>query len=182
MFGASKTDDSLWAGIQPGDIGFDAGLGLTGLIIRLGTRSNYGHCWVYHQLLDLDSQGNEIWDTVEAGPSGVLHRVRTRKPNKVVRLWRNEQEQRDILRASENLVGAGYGWGEIVRIVCRILGIKLRRRKDNPRRVICSNHSTQAAVAGRPDLAFYLRYPHYEIWPGEVALTLDAYVWDTEVN
>jgi hypothetical protein len=168
--------------IEPGDIGFDEGVGLSGLVIRLGTRSAYGHCWIYHCLVDVFEDGTEVWLTVEAGPrEGLVWRHRTRRPNKVVRLWRDEHEQADILRRSERLVGSQYGWGEIVRIVCRILGIKLRRRKDNPRRVICSNHVAQAALAGRPDLGFYLRYEPFEIWPGELAITLDAYIWDTEV-
>lgn len=163
-------------GIRPGDIGFDGGLGFSGWIIRTGTGSSYGHCFVYHRDL-----GNGLWETLEAGPSGLLFRKRTVGPNKVVRLWRDEQERQDLLRASERLAGCRYGWGEIARIVCRILGVKLRRRRDNPARVICSNHVTQAAVAARPELAHYLRYAHYEIWPGELAITFDAFQWDTEV-
>lgn len=168
--------------IQPGDIGFDAGVGVSGLIIRLGTKSAYGHCWVYHECVGFDQDGTEIWLTVEAGPkAGLVHRFRKAAPNKVVRVWRDELEQSAILRASERLVGARYGWGEIVRIVCRILGIKVRRWEDNPGRVICSNHVAQAALAGRPDFGFYLRYEPFEIWPGELAMTFDAYNWDTEV-
>ena len=168
--------------IQPGDIGFDAGVGISGLLIRLGTRSAYGHCWVYHYLKRIDAEGNEVWATVEAGPrEGLVWRERTRQPNKVVRLWRDEWDQVDLLNKSAKLVGSGYGWGEVFRIVCRILGIKLRRNKDNPSRVICSNHVAQAALAGRPDLGFYLRYEPFEIWPGELAVTLDAYVWDTDI-
>jgi hypothetical protein len=168
--------------IQPGDIGFDEGVGISGLLIRLGTRSAYGHCWVYHHIERIESDGTEVWATVEAGPrDGVVWRTRSRRPNKVIRLWQDSYEQTDILLKSEELVDSEYGWGEIVRIVARILGVKLRRRKDNPDRVICSNHVAQAALAGRPDLGFYLRFEPFEIWPGELAVTLDAYVWDTEV-
>lgn len=168
--------------IRPGDIGFDEGVGVSSVLIRTGTKSAYGHCWVYHALLGRDAQGNERWLTVEAGPKGgVRWRERTRHPNKVVRVWRDQFEQSDILRASIRLVGAGYGWGEIIRIVLRLFGVKVRRWKDNPRRVICSNHTVQAALAGRPDLGFYLRYEPNEIWPGELAITLDAFIWDTEV-
>lgn len=172
----------IWSGIQPGDVGFDGGKGLIGLIIRLGTRSNYGHCWVYHQLLDLAEDGSEIWDTVEAGANGVQHRIRTRQPNKVVRLWRDDLERSEILRKSERLVGHKYGWGEIVRISFRMLGLRLRRRKDNPRRVICSNHVTQCLTAGRPELVHYLRFPHFETWPGELAVAVDEFIWESEVN
>jgi hypothetical protein len=168
--------------IQPGDIGFDAGVGLSGQVIRLGTKSSYGHCWVYHQLLEVQEDGTELWSTVEAGPrGGLLWRERTRLPNKVVRVWRDRFEQSDIIKKSAAMVGAGYGWGEIARIVARILGIKVRRWQDNPNRVICSNHVAQAALAARPDLGFYLRYEPNEIWPGELAVTFDAYVWDTEI-
>jgi hypothetical protein len=167
--------------IQPGDIGFDGGVGISGLLIRLGTRSAYGHCWIYHRLLSVEN-GVEVWRTVEAGPKdGVVWRERTRVPNKVVRVWQDSFEQADILRRSEKIVGYQYGWGEVVRIVARILGVKLRRRKDNKYRVICSNHVAQAALAGRPDLGFYLRYEPFEIWPGELAVTLDAFIWDTEI-
>ena len=168
--------------IQPGDIGFDEGVGVSSVLIRMGTKSSYGHCWVYHSPVCLDAEGNETWLTVEAGPrGGLLWRERTRQPNKVVRLWRDRAEQVDILKASERLVGAKYGWGEIARIVARILGIKVRRWRDNPNAVICSNHVTQAALAGRPDLGLYLRFEANEIWPGELAVTLDAFVWDTEL-
>ena len=171
-----------FSNIQPGDIGFDAGVGVSGQIIRFGTKSAYGHCWVYHELQERDVDGNETWLTVEAGPrGGLLWRERTRVPNKVVRIWSDPLEQSAILRESARLVGAEYGWGEIFRIVARILGIKVRRWRDNPHSVICSNHVTQAALAGRPDLGFYLRFEPNEIWPGELAMTLDAYMWDREI-
>lgn len=168
--------------IQPGDIGFDAGVGISGLLIRLGTRSAYGHCWIYHELVERKADGTQVWKTVEAGPrGGVLWRLRTVKPIKVVRVWRDLFDQADILKKSAELVGAQYGWGEIARIVARILGVKVRRWRDNPCAVICSNHVTQAAMAGRPDLGLYLRFGSNEIWPGELAVTLDAFIWDTEV-
>jgi hypothetical protein len=168
--------------IQPGDIGFDAGVGISGLLIRLGTRSSYGHCWVYHALEELLPDGTQVWSTVEAGPrNGVIKRLRTVPPIKVVRVWQDSFEQADLLKKSEGLVGCSYGWGEIARIVFRIVGIKLGRWRDNPAAVICSNHVTQAALAARPDLGLYLRFPSNEIWPGELALTLDAFIWDTEL-
>jgi hypothetical protein len=168
--------------IRPGDVGFDAGTGVSGQVIRFGTKSAYGHCWIYHDLIDVLEDGTEVWDTVEAGPrNGVIHRLRTTPPNKVMRVWQNDFERKDLLQASEALVGARYGWGEIARIVARILGIKVRRWRDNPERVICSNHVTQAILAARPDFGLYLRYAPNEIWPGELAVTLDAFIWDTEV-
>jgi hypothetical protein len=163
-------------GIRPGDIGFDGGIGISGWLIRTGTGSAYGHCFVYHSDL-----GDGKWETVEAGPSGLLYRTRTVGPNKVVRLWRDDQERRAILDASKALVGCRYGWGEIARIVCNLLGVKLKRRQDNPARAICSNHVAQAALAARPELVHYMQYQPFEIWPGELAVTFDAMRWDQEV-
>lgn len=171
----------VYRNIQPGDIGFDEGVGISGWFIRTGTKSAYGHCWIYHQLVDI-VDGVEVWDTVESGPRrGTIHRLRTVTPNKVVRIWQDEYEQRDIVRASEKLVGLRYGWGEIIRIVARIFGIRLRRWRDNPFAIICSNHVAQAALAGRPDLGFYLRFEPNEVWPGELAETFDSFIWDTEI-
>ena len=168
--------------IRPGDVGFDEGVGLSGWIIRLGTRSAYGHCWVYHGLVDVLDDGTEVWDTVEAGPRmGLIHRLRTVQPNKVVRVWQDEFQRKDLLQASEALVGCRYGWGEIFRIVVNILRIKVRKWGDNPNAVICSNHVAQAILAARPDFGLYLRHEPNEIWPGELAVTLDAFMWDTEV-
>lgn len=167
--------------IQAGDIGFDSGAGIAGQIIRLGTKSAYGHCWVYHELLEVLPDGKEVWSTVEAGfRNGVARRVRTALPIKVVRVWQDEFERVDLLKESESLVGCKYGWGEIARIVAHLLGIKVRRWKDNPRAVICSNHVSQALCAARPDFGLYMRYPNNEIWPGELAVTCDAFIWDTE--
>lgn len=168
--------------IQPGDIGFDAGVGISGQIIRLGTKSAYGHCWVYHELVDRLPDGTQVWSTVEAGPrGGVIRRLRTTPPIKVVRVWRDRFDQADLLKKSEELVGSRYGWGEIFRIVARILGVKVRRWKDNPYAVICSNHVSQCVMASRPEFGLYLRYGSNEIWPGELAVTLDAFIWDTEL-
>ncbi len=168
--------------IQAGDIGFDAGVGLSGLLIRLGTKSPYGHCWVYHELVAIGNDGSEYWDVVEAGPrQGVARRIRVTNPLKVVRLWQDEFTRVDILKKSASLVGCRYGWGEIVRIVCHLFGVQVRRWKDNPSRVICSNHVAQSICAGIPSFGLYMRYLHNEIWPGELAVTCDAFTWDTEV-
>lgn len=160
-----------WIDIQPGDVGFDGGIGISGWIIRTGTQSAHGHCWVYHSKNDDGS-----WLTVEAGPKeGLIYRTRTIEPNKVVRAWRTPQEQQAILDKSESLVGCKYGWGEIARIVARIIGIRIPKRKDNPNRVICSNHAAQAIHAGRPDYVF--DYADNEIWPGELSLELGRLQW-----
>jgi hypothetical protein len=131
---------------------------------------------VYHSDL-----GNGLWETAEAGPSGLLFRKRSALPTKVVRFWRSENERAGILWASEKLVGSKYDWGEIGRIAARLVGLRLRCRKDNKARVICSNHVAQVVLAIRPELTFYLRFAPYEVWPGELAMSFDAMLWDTEV-
>ena len=168
--------------IQAGDIGFDAGVGVSGQVIRLGTKSAYGHCWVYEEKLAVRKDGSEVWLTLEAGPRrGVTRTVRVRPPLKVVRVWQDEYERADLIKKAASLVGCRYGWGEIFRIAARILGVKVRRWRDDPNAVICSNHVAQAICASRPDFGLYMRYAHNEIWPGELAVTLDAFIWDTEV-
>lgn len=164
---------SRWANIQPGDIGFDRGVGITGFLIRLGTRSQYAHCWVYHKPLP-----DGRWVTVEAGPKdGVIWRIRDVEPNLVVRVWKSPMEQHSVLANSRASLGRKYGWGEILRISLYMIGIRLRTDRDNPDRVICSNHTAQAAIAGAPHLQAHMRYPVYAIWPGALAQDLAAYLW-----
>lgn len=160
--------------IQPGDIGFDGGKGISGLIIRIGTGSAYGHCFVYHKYL-----GGNKWETVEAGPKGVRLKHRTGPANKVVRVWRDELERQRLIRVSSLLRGCKYGWGEIARIVLHLVGFNIRS-KDNPKRVICSNHVAQAVLAARPEFILNMDYRNYEIWPGELAVSLDEFLWNEE--
>ena len=162
-----------WQHIQPGDVGFDRGVGISGFLIRLGTRSQYAHCWVYHKPLP-----DGRWVTVEAGPRrGVVWRIRDVSPNLVVRTWRDAAQQQAVLDRSRALVGSKYGWGEIVRICLYMVGIKLKTTRDNPNRVICSNHTAQAVLAGDPYIRSHMRYPHYAIWPGALAQDLAAWQW-----
>lgn len=171
---------SLWIDIQPGDIGFDGGVGLSGFVIRTGTQSQYGHCWVYHERLERRPNGVEVWKTVEAGPKeGLIYRTRTIEPNKVIRVWRTRREREAIVAASAAMVGQKYGWGEIFRICLRILGIKVRGWESN-RRAICSNHAATAVLAARPELAKFMKYKPSEIWPSELAKNLDAIKWATD--
>lgn len=169
--------DPHWPRIEPGDIGFDGGVGISGWLIRRATGA-YGHCFVYHEHL-----GGDRWRTVEAGPrDGVIFRVRTRRPNKVVRLWRNEHERSRLLAASESCVGAKYGWGEIARIIWNLLGIKYDGTKDNPDRMICSNHVATAASAISKGTKYTLPYKPYQIWPQALAEWCDWITWTRERN
>lgn len=165
-----------YTGIQPGDIGFDGGVGLSGWLIRRATGA-YGHCFIYHKLLSEDGRGGQVWSTVEAGPSGVLVRTRTRPAVKVVRLWRDEAEQAKILWASQACVGNKYGWGEIARLVLHIVGIKVKGTKDNPKRQICSNHVAFAVARMNGSLRLVMPYPPHQIWPQRLAEWCDWMIW-----
>jgi hypothetical protein len=168
-----------WISIQPGDIGFDGGQGFFGWVIRRAT-GVYGHTWVYHELLGMDDDGNEVWRTVEAGPSGVKNRTRTRPPVKVVRMWRTEAQQRAILKESANCVGAKYGWGEIVRLALHTIGIRIKGWRDNPGRMICSNHVARSVTRGIRHIELTLPYAPQHIWPQRLAEWCDWVKWTQE--
>lgn len=170
-----------WIGIKPGDVGFSSGEGIVGWIIRKGTNSPYAHAFIYHRRIGVNDEGQTVWETVESyGGDGVRVRERTEPPEKVVRIWRHSKEQARILEKSNSLVGSGYGWGEIIRIAFRLIGIKLPPMKDDPTKLICSNHVTQCVLAARPTLAGEFKYAPHEVWPGELAMTLDRIVWTQE--
>lgn len=175
----------MFIDIQPGDMGFDKGGGFVGWIIRHGTGSAYDHCFIYHELMSTDKQGNQVWKTVEAWPSlrkqkdGVRVRIRTADPSKVVRVWRTKNEQSKILEKSLSMVGTKYGWGEIFRIALRFIGIKIRGW-ESERGAICSNHCAQSVLYARPELKAFFTYPPSFIWPGEVATCVDCVVWNQD--
>jgi hypothetical protein len=163
--------DLPWFDIEPGDIGFDGGVGVSGWLIRRSTGA-YGHVFIYHEKLD-----NGDWSTVEAGPSGVLFRTRTRPANKVVRLWGNKADQLRILAASEECVGRKYGWGEIARIVLHLAGIKIDGWKDNTGRMICSNHVAYSVGQMKKGIKHTMPYKPEHIWPQKLAEWCDWYGW-----
>lgn len=167
--------------IKPGDIGFTKGGGFVGWIIRHGTGSAYAHVFVYVKPL-----ANGAWETIEAWPSrkatndGTRVRVRTELPEKIVRVWRTRKDQAAILEKSRQLVGTRYGWGEIIRIALRFVGIKFLPKYDSTKRAICSNVTMQAVLAARPALIPLFRFESFQTWPGELADTLDRIVWAQE--
>lgn len=160
-----------WFDIEPGDIGFDGGVGLFGWLIRRSTGA-YGHTWVYHE-----KNADGSWTTVEAGVSGIKVRVRTREANKVYRPWRNEIERKNILASSNACVGRKYGWGEIGRIALHLVGIKINGWKDNKGRMICSNHVSHSISSMRRGVAATFPYKPNHIWPQKLAEWCDWYDW-----
>jgi hypothetical protein len=104
-----------WRGIQPGDIGFDEGGGIVGFLIRHFSHSPYAHCWVYHRQVP---DNTETWMTAEAYPGGLKIRKREQtNVHRVIRVWRTEEERRALLARSDELVGSGYNYRELFRIV-----------------------------------------------------------------
>jgi hypothetical protein len=168
----------LLIGIKPGDIGFTKGGGFVGWIIRHGTGSAYAHTFVY---VKKNTDGS--WLTIEAWPSsksdkdGTRFRTRTELPEKLIRTWRTRSEQAAIVKRSRELVGTRYGWGEILRIAARFVGIKFIPAYDSPKRAICSNVTMQAVLSARPSLKHFFKYETYQTWPGELADALDRINW-----
>lgn len=168
----------LLIGIKPGDIGFTKGGGFVGWVIRHGTGSAYAHTFVY-----VKQNKDGSWETIEAWPSsksakdGTRFRTRTELPEKVIRTWRTRSEQSAIIKRSRELVGTRYGWGEILRIAARFIGIKFIPKYDSTKRAICSNVTMQAVLAARPSLKHFFKYETYQTWPGELADTLDRINW-----
>lgn len=104
---------TLWTGIQAGDVGFDQGGGLVGFLIRHFSHSPYAHCWVYH-----GKGENNQWLTAEAYPGGLKWKKRKNDSvHKVTRAWRDEEERQAILDKSEELIGSGYNYRELFRII-----------------------------------------------------------------
>jgi hypothetical protein len=167
-----------WPLIQPGDIGFDGGKGVFGWLIRRATGSR-AHTWIYVRFLGTTEDGEPVWLTDEAGPFRVQERIRTRRPVKVVRLWRSSTEQEEILLASQMLLGQPYSWREIIRLaVYRVTG---KTWKTDPHGYICSGHVATAVAEARPDLAYGkllgMRHPTHRIWPDELANWSDTVIW-----
>lgn len=168
----------LLVDIQPGDIGFTKGGGVVGWIIRHGTGSAYAHVFVYvKQNKDGSWETIEAWPSIRKGNDGTRNRRRTELPEKVIRVWRTKVEQYAIIKKSKDLVGTRYGWGEIIRIAFRFIGIKFLPKYDSAKRAICSNVTMQAVLAARPSLKPVFRFEPYQTWPGELADTLDRIVW-----
>lgn len=170
----------IWQNVEPGDFGWTRGKGWGPFIIRHGSPSPFAHAFVFHEDL-----GHDEYRTAEAWSSSGMgwHTRRSSECAAVLRIWRTSEEQQAILAASKALVDAevSYAWGEIARIVLYKLGITLSSFADDEK-VICSNHTAQAAVAGRPELAvsdsgLSLRYPPYQIWPGALYEDLSRLVW-----
>lgn len=165
-----------WVVVKPGDVGFSGGNGIFGWIIRRAT-GTYGHTWVYDKLLYTRPDGTDMWRTVEAGPRGVTYQVRTGGEVKVVRMWRDETERGKIVAASRACVGKKYGWGEIARLALHTVGVRVGGWKDNPDRMICSNHVAHSVTTGVPSLLLTLPYPPPHIWPQRLAEWCDWVLW-----
>ena len=168
-----------WRGVQAGDIGFDRGSGLVGWLIRHGSHAGHAHTWIFHEPM-VDGR----WKTVEAYPGGVQWNTRSvddasDRPSLILRLWRNDTERQAILDASEQMVGAGYDYWQLIRIIFYALKITLPRRESTTR-FICSAHVAHAVDAARDDIDFSV--PKRRIWPGRLAEDLYRRKWNDAVS
>ena len=165
-------------GLLPGDVIWTRGGGLVGWVIRHGTASPYGHVGIVHEVLETRPDGTQLLLTAEAWPSrqrdedGVQWRTRDTATDAPAIAWRPARDWDELgalLLASQAHIGRAYGWGEIARIGLRMAGIKVRGW-ENADRVICSNHTTAAVLAARPDLAEHIApLRPSEVWPGRLA-------------
>ncbi len=192
-------------GIQPGDLGFDGGGGLVGALIRRSTTSPWAHCfvvvapaapgyWVCHEAYPGGLRARprhestvgvlvRVWRTPEE-QAAILARSHALVGTgyaygELLRIaghycWR---QRKAVLVAA--LLGALVGstgilWGSLALGVAGLLSLV----PWDGARVICSNHAAQAALAARPELAEWLRYPTHQVWPGELAASLQRFVWN----
>ena len=123
--GSGKAAVEPWPGIEPGDFGWDEGGGIVSWLIRRFSHSPYAHCWVFHEQLTPPEYAEDgsltapaTFRTVEAYPGKVQWRVRdTTQVDRVMRLWRTEEQRVGFLRRSEEMVDTPYAYGEVARIV-----------------------------------------------------------------
>jgi len=186
--------------LQPGDIAFDGGAGIIGALIRRGTTSPWAHCFVLvEQVSDTEWTTHEAYpgglkerrrDSSTIGHAIRIAHTQHQRASLLATshaLVGSRYGYGELLR-----IVAHYMWRHkwvlaIVAIASAVTGNTLAltvatalltagvlslTRFDNPKAVICSNHCTQAALAARPDLADWLRFPPKMVWPGELHTTL----------
>lgn len=150
-----------------GDYGVVKTNGWMGMLIRVGTVSRWNHAFIY------------IGDgkIVEANPKGVA--ISDVSKYKDIAWNQHEQlteaQRQKIVKRAKQMVGEPYGFGAILVIALKILGLKiipkLRKFAENEKSVICSQlvamsySSAKVKVCSKPhafttpgDLAFRLIY------------------------
>jgi uncharacterized protein YycO len=153
---------------QRGDYGLAHGGGLAMWLVRLGTRSRWGHACIYLSA-DADTGLPVIF---EAMPGGA--RVRTAKPGEFV--WSNlpltDGQRGSIVAASAAMDGTPYDWWAIGRLVLRGLGARwLRSRSyaERPRRIMCSGWVATAYRDVGVDLGADTGRAPADVTPGDLA-------------
>lgn len=141
--------------------------GLIGAIIRLGTRSQVNHAFVFI--------GNDR--VVEAQPGGAVIGSATKYAHllhPVSRFPLTDAEARRIAAAAEALVGTPYNFLDIAALGLLSLGLRwgwLERRAQSSKRLICSQLVDRAySVAGVP--LFTDGRPDGSVTPGDLLLLL----------
>jgi hypothetical protein len=190
--------------VQPGDIGFDGGGGLLGALIRLGSTSPWAHCFVVVAVLDTEhvltheaypgglrtrvrrtetiGTAVRVWRTAEERRALMARSYELIGTpyayGEVVRivghyLW---QRRRVVALGALGAALLGAAVVSVLALGLLALGAASLTRWDTGR-AICSNHCSQAALHGRPELAAWLRYEPARIWPGELHVALTRAAW-----
>lgn len=150
---------------QVGDYGVVKTNGWMGWLIRVGTASRWNHAFIYIGLGQI----------VEANPKGVAISDVSKYKNIA---WNKHEEltiaqRKRIVSKAKSFVGQPYGFGAILVIALKILGLKivptLRKIAENENSVICSQLVAWSySVAG----VKVSDKPHAFTTPGDLAFRL----------
>jgi uncharacterized protein YycO len=148
-----------------GDYGVVKTNGWMGMLIRVGTLSRWNHAFIY------------IGDgkIVEANPKGVA--ISNVSKYKDIAWNQHEQlteaQRQKIVKRAKQMVGEPYGFGAIIVIALKILGLKviaqLRKFAENEKSVICSQ--LVAMCYGYAKIKVSDK-PHAFTTPGDLAFRL----------
>jgi uncharacterized protein YycO len=148
-----------------GDYGVVKTNGWMGMLIRVGTLSRWNHAFIY------------IGDgkIVEANPKGVA--ISNVSKYKDIAWNQHEQlteaQRQKIVKRAKQMVGEPYGFGAILVIAFKILGLKviskLRKFAENEKSVICSQLVAMCYSYAKIKVS---DKPHAFTTPGDLAFRL----------
>jgi uncharacterized protein YycO len=148
-----------------GDYGVVKTNGWMGMLIRVGTLSRWNHAFIY------------IGDgkIVEANPKGVA--ISNVSKYKDIAWNQHEQlteaQRQKIVKRAKQMVGEPYGFGAILVIALKILGLKiiakLRKFAENEKSVICSQLVAMCYSYAKIKVS---DKPHAFTTPGDLAFRL----------
>lgn len=146
-----------------GDYGVVKTKGWMGWLIRVGTASRWNHAFIYI--------GND--QIVEANPTGVSISPVSKYP---LIAWNQHEELTDaqrkkIVSRAKAFVGEPYGFGAILVIALKILGLKIITKlfnefAENENSVICSQLVAWSYSVAKKKVSYK---PHAFTTPGDLA-------------